>query len=256
MTRQGFVSVHSVSVCSVNPLARFAYAKHRSVKTRSGFGGPACCWLPRRFLSSANMSYRQFQAEYASSSHTICFRTSSEPRTEGDGFPESPHTASNNLYGGFFCDQRSGKFNRSWDSWESFGSFLKQEQDALSIELLKVQTLSGKHRYIERRLYVCSRGPSGGRRLYDKKHPDRKRKVEKKFTDCMCRLVVKSYHGVSTILGAYYSDHNHAVGTENIKFTRISKETRNWIASMVRGRVDSNHIASSLVYLVLFQISR
>lgn len=148
-------------------------------------------------------------------------------------------------YGDYLYDLRSGKFNKSWTSWRDFEGFLANEQDRLSIEFRKVKTETGKHLFVERMCYLCSRGYTGGHKVYKKKHPDRKRKVEKKFTYCECSIIVKSYHGTETILGKYRPEHNHPVGRENIKFTRISRETRNWIAGKVRGMVSTDHIVST-----------
>jgi hypothetical protein len=123
---------------------------------------------------------------------------------------------------------------------------LEEEENTLSIELRKVQVLSGKWRYVERKRYVCSRAGTGGQKAYEKKNPHWERKVDSKLTDCNCSLVVKTYHNVETVLGRYRPDHNHPTGSENIKYTRISRKTRNWIAAMVRGKVDSGHVVSEV----------
>lgn len=154
-------------------------------------------------------------------------------------------------YGDYKSDQRSGKFNKTWNSWRDFEWFLEEEENTLSIELRKVQTLSGKRRYAERKRYVCSRAGTGGWKAYEKKNPHWERKVDSKLTDCGCSLVVKTYHDVETVLGRYHPDHNHPTGSENIKYTRISCKTRNWIAAMVpsRGKVDSDHVVSEMYFL-------
>lgn len=136
------------------------------------------------------------------------------------------------------------EFNKIWDSWRAFERFLEEEEDTLSIELRKVQTLSGNWRYTERRRYVCSRAGTGGQKVYKKKHPEWGRKVDTKLTECKCSLVVKTYHDVETVLGRYRPDHNHPTGLDNIKYMLISRKTRNWIAAMVRGKVDSGHVVS------------
>jgi hypothetical protein len=160
--------------------------------------------------------------------------------------PKSSSDTPQKLYGNFSSDSESGKYNRSWCSWEDFTSFLGQEQAANSIELRKVSSTSGAGRYIERIEYVCARYGTGGQKSYDKKHPEWSRKVPNKSTDCPCSLKVKTYHGTGVVLGKYKSAHNHPTGVDNLRFTRISNETRDWIAGMVRMKVKSNHIVSIL----------
>ncbi|KAF8956365.1 hypothetical protein BDZ97DRAFT_1645306, partial [Flammula alnicola] len=48
------------------------------------------------------------------------------------------------------------------------------------------------------------------------------------------------------ILGIYDLEHNHPLGNENLRFTRISPSTRDWIAGMVRMKVKTDHILAML----------
>jgi hypothetical protein len=63
---------------------------------------------------------------------------------------------------------------------------------------------------------------------------------------------VKEYPGVSTILGNYRDEHNHALGNANLPFTQISKETREYIAGLLRLKVTPEHIVSCAKYIFLF----
>lgn len=49
------------------------------------------------------------------------------------------------------------------------------------------------------------------------------------------------------MLGNYRADHNHPMGQNNLG---LSLKTRNWIAAIVRGKVDSGHI----VRISFFQV--
>jgi hypothetical protein len=94
-------------------------------------------------------------------------------------------------------------------------------------------------------VYVCAHYGTGGKD-YEKKHPGWSRKVPSKATDCPCSLKIKKYHNTSVILGKYHRNHNHPIGADNLRFTRISDATRDWIAGMVRMKVKSNHIVSNV----------
>jgi len=158
----------------------------------------------------------------------------SSPTSVANGFQK--------LYGDYLSDSQSGRYNKSWCSWEEFLSFLSQEQALNSIELRRVSSKTGAARYMERIVYVCARYGTGGEKDYEKKHPGWSRKVPTKVTDCPCSLKVKKYYDTSVILGKYSGDHNHPIGVDNLRFTRISDATRDWIAGMVRMQVKSDHI--------------
>jgi hypothetical protein len=146
-------------------------------------------------------------------------------------------------YGDYDSDWQSGKY--AWESWEAFERFLEKEEETGSIELRKVKAITGAERYVKRTQYVCACAGTGGQKGYTKKNLDWDRKVKSKLTECPCSLIVKTYHGVDDVhhvLGNYRADHNHPMGQDNLKYTRLSLKTRNWIAAMVRGKVDSGHI--------------
>ncbi|KAJ7675545.1 hypothetical protein B0H17DRAFT_858252, partial [Mycena rosella] len=44
------------------------------------------------------------------------------------------------------------------------------------------------------------------------------------------------------VLGNYLEEHNHELGNSNLPFTQISKETREYIAGLLRLKVSPNHI--------------
>ncbi|KAJ7712892.1 hypothetical protein B0H16DRAFT_1211608, partial [Mycena metata] len=50
------------------------------------------------------------------------------------------------------------------------------------------------------------------------------------------------YPGASLILGNYHSEHNHPIGNPNLRFTQISKETKEYIAGLLRLKVAPDHI--------------
>ncbi|KAJ7161195.1 hypothetical protein C8R46DRAFT_1285283, partial [Mycena filopes] len=92
------------------------------------------------------------------------------------------------------------------------------------------------------------RGGTGGEKIYIKRHPEWTRKCERRRTGCECTLLVKEYPGVSTVLGSYKDDHNHALGNANLRFTSISKDTREYIAGLLRLKVAPEHIVRVLLH--------
>lgn len=133
-------------------------------------------------------------------------------------------------------DLQESKYTHKWDSWPDFQAWLAQEQREKGIELRRVKTYCGTLAYDQRYRFVCSRKGTGGIKTYTKLRPDWTRKRESKRTDCQCVLIVKQYPGVSTILADYTEAHNHSLGNKNLLFTQISKETREYIAGLLRLR--------------------
>jgi hypothetical protein len=171
------------------------------------------------------MSFGSFQLQYGGSSPACSSSTlggssplggssllgGSSPLGNHSSFPynftsglrflnfDPDHVADSRVeYGDYKSDQRSGQFNKTWDSWRALERFLEEEEITLLIKLQKVQVLSGKWRYVERKRYVCSQAGTGGQKVYEKKNPHWERKVDSKLTDCNCLLVVKTYHNVNT----------------------------------------------------------
>ncbi|KAJ7470045.1 hypothetical protein B0H11DRAFT_1634302, partial [Mycena galericulata] len=129
-----------------------------------------------------------------------------------------------------------------------FDTWLAEEQRAHGIELHLVNTYPGLPEFERQLRYVCSRGGTGGIKPYVKRHPEWNRKIETKRTQCKCRLLVKQYPGISTVLGDYRDEHDHALGNANLRFTQIPKETREYIATLLRMKLEPDHIVRLCVY--------
>ncbi|KAI5823126.1 hypothetical protein K523DRAFT_225051, partial [Schizophyllum commune Tattone D] len=52
--------------------------------------------------------------------------------------------------------------------------------------------------------------------------------------DAWRRLTVKTYPGTDTVLGLYRDQHTHPVGTKNLRWTRLPKETKRKVEMMLR----------------------
>lgn len=153
--------------------------------------------------------------------------------------------------GSFQFDSTSKNYPYRWESWSEFQTWRANEERQNCIELRLVTTFLGLPEYERQCRYVCSRGGTGGVKAYEKLHPEWNRKREPKRTHCKCVLTVKQYPGVDIVLGSYTSDHNHATGNANLPFVQIPKETREYIAGLLRQKIDPAHIVSLRSILVL-----
>ncbi|EDR01871.1 uncharacterized protein LACBIDRAFT_332839 [Laccaria bicolor S238N-H82] len=147
----------------------------------------------------------------------------------GLAFIEEPHsTPVNQLIGTFEYDRENG-YDLQWDSWAEMESFVCAEEERKNIELVRKEIWRNKRpnkRWVETHYFVCARQGAGGASKYTKKKPGWTRSVPLKRTRCDCRLTVKTYPGMSVVLGAYQSEHMHMIGQENACFTRLPDAAR------------------------------
>jgi hypothetical protein len=129
-----------------------------------------------------------------------------------------------------------------WSDFAAFSAWRREEELRYSIELIASTVKRGGPLWTEKRLYVCSRQLSGGRKQYEKKNPGWHRKIGSKKTGCRCRVVIKLYPHTDAILGNYTNMHDHEVGSDNIAYTRMSGVAREQIKSMLVQKVDHKEI--------------
>ncbi|KAI0244922.1 hypothetical protein BJV78DRAFT_1290317 [Lactifluus subvellereus] len=162
----------------------------------------------------------------------------SERPHEHDDPPDSTETpATLRKKGSFYSDRKRGKYPHEWGSLAKFDVWHREEL-AYSIELIGSTVKPGNTLWLEKRLYVCSRQPSGGQSKYQKKHPKWWCKVDSKKSGCNCRIVIKLYHHTPTILGCYEEEHSHKVGLANLAYTRMSEIARTIKDSVPNGSRD------------------
>jgi hypothetical protein len=169
----------------------------------------------------------------------------SAPRTErpSDNPPETPETpATSTRRGSFNYDRERGDYPLEWSDLDAFNAWRREEELRYSIELIASTVKRGGPLWTEKRLYVCTRQPSGGRKPYEKKNPGWKRKIDSKKKGCRCRVVIKLYPHTDTILGNYTNTHDHEIGSDNIAYTRMSGVAREQIKSMLVQKVDHKEI--------------
>lgn len=152
---------------------------------------------------------------------------------------ETPATSTRR--GSFNYDREHG-FPLEWSNLAAFDAWRREEQLRYSIELIASTVKRGGPLWTEYRLYVCSHQLSGGRKQYEKKNPDWKRKIDSKKTGCRCRVTIKLYPHTDTILGHYTNTHDHEIGSGNIAYTRMTGVAREQIRSMLVQKVDHKEI--------------
>jgi hypothetical protein len=164
--------------------------------------------------------------------------------SSNNDIPDVTETPANSIRkGSFNFDRESGGFAHEWSNLAEFDAWRRQEELAYSIELVTAWT-SGPSRwlYTQKKIYRCSRQHTTGERHYQKKFPDRYRKIGSKKTGCRCQLTIKLYPHTQTILGRYDADHDHEVGLANIAYIRISRAAREKINVMLEQRIHHSEI--------------
>jgi hypothetical protein len=72
--------------------------------------------------------------------------------------------------------------------------------------------------------------------------------IPSKKTGWQCCLMIKHYLHTDTILGKYEDEHDHAIGDENLRFTRLLDTTKALVMDMVCTGIDSKAIVHDELY--------
>ena len=141
--------------------------------------------------------------------------------------------------GSITYDREKGGMTREWADADAFLTWLAAEEMEKSIELIVSQVeRSDSPIWRERRVYRCARGYTGGK--YNITEPERT--IPSKKTGCRCRLTIKLYLDTDKILGKYDEQHDHTIGDENLRFTRLSDTTKELVMDLVRTGVHTKVI--------------
>ena len=161
---------------------------------------------------------------------------------------ESIDTTTPKRHGSITRDREKQRPTHEWNSLEEFHAWRINEELEHGIELLlsssKRRPADGAH-WKENRTYSCSRQGTGGKTKYVKKHADRIRKLPSKLTGCRCRVRIKTYHQVSTVLGWYEPEHDHAIGVANLMYTRLRDSTRGYVLNLLRKNMSPKEVVSN-----------
>jgi hypothetical protein len=185
----------------------------------------------------------------------------SAPENSGDDIPDLDRTetpsetpsetpATSKKKGSFNYDREKGGYAQEWASLDEFYTWRRQEEQAFSIELILSRTSrptgNAPPLFTQKREYRCSREHTGGVTKYEKKHPDRTRKIDSKKTGCGCQIHIKIYPHTQIVLGRYIADHDHEVGSANIAYTRMSHAAREKINSMLEQKMEHKEIVCTV----------
>jgi hypothetical protein len=169
-------------------------------------------------------------------------------RARGNAAAQEEDPGTSTRVGSISHDREKKGFTIEWGDLDDFQAWLKAEQLDNSIEFISHHTTRSEGPiWRERRVYSCARGRTKG----DSSQPKlgANRKIEKKFTDCKCKITAKLYWHVPTVLGRYEAEHNHEINDENLRYTRLSWETRALVLDLLRLHVDPKQIVCHLLYI-------
>ena len=151
-------------------------------------------------------------------------------------------------YGSLTYDLQKGDMMQ-WPNEDEFLAWLAAEELRDSIKLIVSRTEeSDSPNWRARRVFRCSREPSGGKTNQVKKH-NRDRKIPSKKTGCKYQLTIKLYPNTEMILGKYEGEHNHPIGNENLRFLRLSSRVRDLVKDMVHTGMGCQAIVSAIQLL-------
>ena len=154
--------------------------------------------------------------------------------------PEDPATTTQHR--SITYDHMKGGMTREWDNDAAFLAWRTTEESEKGIEL-NVSGVEHSDSLIwrERRVFRCSHERSGGKWNYVCTTQSGC-KIKSKKTGCRCCLTIKKYPHTETILGKYKEEHDHTIGDPNLRFTRLSDETKTLVMDMVHLGIDANII--------------
>ena len=166
--------------------------------------------------------------------------------SDTDHVPDNAEShATSRKKGSFNWDREKGGFTLEWANLAEFDMWRRMEESTCSIQFIASHSRKGGIRSSGKKFYVCSRQNSGGGTTYEKKYPERHRKIGTRKTGCGCHIIIKQYHHTPTVLGRYAAEHNHEIGAANIAYTRLSGTTREQIKDMLTQKIDRREIVSS-----------
>jgi hypothetical protein len=142
-------------------------------------------------------------------------------------------------------DHEKGGMTWEWTDHNEFLAWLTAEQTEKAIEFIVYQSKKSEGPiWRQWRLYVCGREYSGGKSKYQRIN-QWERMIPSKKMGCQCRLTIKQYLGIKTVLGKYVDEHDHPLGDSNLQFTKLSDTTKALVMEMVRIGIDSQAIVRS-----------
>ncbi|KAL1740643.1 hypothetical protein HDZ31DRAFT_47089 [Schizophyllum fasciatum] len=173
--------------------------------------------------------------------------------------PSGPHQVESPAVGSLAYDLGRDEYGLHFDDAVSFSGWLAREKREKGVEYSRHKVehdVRQPPEWLTRTTYVCGR-KGNGRSTYKPKDSSNRR-ISPKRINCPSRVVVKTYPGTRQHLVRYTAGHNHELGEQNLKFTRLSDETKAKIKMMVRLGIERQKIVRALLYFLALslQLSR
>ena len=179
------------------------------------------------------------------------------PTMSGFKIPTGPSIAENKLtyrvhkwkvrhaeakHGSITHDCEKGGMTHEWADADAFAAWLvtKEANKAIELILSKVERLDSTI-WQERCMYRCARESTSGKKNRQKTIKS-ERAIPSKKTGCRCRLTIKMYSHTNKILGKYDEEHDHAIGDENLRFTKLLGTTKDLVMELARAGVHTKAI--------------
>ena len=90
-------------------------------------------------------------------------------------------------------------------------------------------------------MYRCAREFTSSKK--DRQNITRlERAIPLKKTGCQCTLTIKMYLHTDRILRKYDEEHDHTIGNDNLRFTRLSDTTKELVMELARAGVHAKAI--------------
>ncbi len=151
-------------------------------------------------------------------------------------------------HGSITYDRKKAGMMQEWANKDKFLAWLAAKESEKAIELIVSQVeWSDSPIWWEWHMLKCSREYMGGKQDCENVN-QWERKIPSKKTGCRCCLTIKRYPHTETILGKYEDQHDHALGDENLQFTRLSDATKELVMQMVHTGVDPKAIVHNYIY--------
>ena len=125
--------------------------------------------------------------------------TFADPTSEAEVPPEKKATFKHN------------KAKMVWASMDEAKAWMKIEEQARGLKFVSKGPMSPHGAAVEWTMkfrYVCSRGTSGGKKVYEKKTDGTTTKASQRATGCKCALRLTLYP--NRVEGSYIAEHNHS----------------------------------------------
>ncbi|KAL1680635.1 hypothetical protein EV122DRAFT_207513, partial [Schizophyllum commune] len=162
---------------------------------------------------------------------------SSVPASSQNAFlPSASEETDSYAVGSYNSDKLRG-YDLEFDSMAHFQTWLRSEERRNGVEFLFHERLTDKRassapQWLWKVVYYCGRQSTGGKKTYIPAEGVKrrgKRKVGPKHCGCSSKIILKAYPGKNTLLAYYTSFHSHAIGDDNLVYTRLPEEAREQI---------------------------